>query len=54
MCRGTTRVEAFVYPRPVAWRGVWPPPVAATRAERRSRERRRELLEPATPERRAA
>ena len=24
ICRGTTRVEAFVYPRPATWRGVWP------------------------------
>jgi hypothetical protein len=54
MCRGTMRVEAFVYPRPAAWQGVWPPSVVETRAERRSCERRQELLEPATPELRAA
>ncbi len=37
MCFGTTRVEAFVYPRPAAWRSVWPPSVVETRAKRRER-----------------
>lgn len=53
-CRGTTRVRVFVYPRPAAWRGPWPPPVVETPAQARSRKRRRELLWPAPTERRAA